>query len=128
MLSRQILIPLLVLLGAVATPAAEMVPDAATVVVCETLWDATLSGDIERFHSVCDDGMRDAITPAVLAGVTAQVQTSLAGKRHRVEYQGFVAKPAGLVSLWRVAIAGTEEDLLLTLTTQGGLCTGFFIK
>lgn len=93
-----------------------------------TLLDATQNNDIEKFESVCDEKMQEAMTPEVLTTVSTQL-ADLMKKGYKTEFMGSTDRILTVTHYWKIDFdADKVPDQLIELSVTDGKVAGFFIR
>ncbi|MFC5050787.1 hypothetical protein ACFPK9_09185 [Rubritalea spongiae] len=94
----------------------------------KTLIEATQENDLEKFESVCDAKMQEAMTPQVLEQVSKQVSPLLKAG-YQSDFMGDLNKLSHTTYYWKIDF-NTEQapDMLAEMTIANGKVAGFFIR
>ena len=95
--------------------------------IYDTLMIGTLKNDIDVFHSVCDSGMKTAITKLKLASVNEAV-SGLITEKEKGEYIGFYLKDGIEVYLYKIIQKANMDDLLVILSVKNDKCVGLLFQ
>ncbi len=108
--------------------AEEPAPPADVQKMAATLLEATENNDLDKFKSVCDQAMREAMSADLLQEVHTQVGASLAAG---FQQQYLVRLDRGPIQtyLWKISFkkAG-EHDVLLEVSVKDSLVAGAFLR
>lgn len=122
---------LLTALAAAALPAAKTFAtetlEKPTSDMFQTLMDATMANDYDKFLSVCDDKMKAALSKQNLEGVSAQF-TPRAKDGYDADYFGELNQRKYAVHLWRLRFKSGGDDVLATMSVKDGRVGGFFLR
>lgn len=110
-----------------ASAAWEAPPDPVTG-MANTLLTAAKNNDLEKFQSVCDASMIEAITPQVLANVSEQV-SSLMEAGYQTTYMGVLKRGPYLTYFWSMSFeVEGSDDVLVEISVKDGKVGGFLLR
>jgi len=94
----------------------------------DVLLDATQANDLEKFESVCDATMQEAMTAEKLAEVATQIAGEMK-KGYKKEYFGVVDRLAAKTHYWKLTFE-TEglPEVLVEMSIADGKVAGFFLR
>ena len=116
---RMLITVLAALLAGGSALGAEPAPPAAVEKMLVTLLQATADNDLVRFESVCDDTMREAMTPALFRQVNAQLGPLLKAGYTRT-YLGSKTQGDITAYLWKLDLKSEgAPDLQAEMAAHG---------
>ncbi|MGJ8672801.1 hypothetical protein [Rubritalea sp.] len=121
---------LLIALSTLSLPLTALADDAPKAVTTqfETLLKATQNNDLEKFESVCDAAMQDAMTPEILAQVSKQVAEPMKAG-YDADFMGDIDKVSHKTYYWKVEFDNDKSpELLAEMTVANGKVAGFFLR
>ena len=122
---------LLALLTAAATTTASFAAETAPAKLTRTLTtllEATQENDLDKFESVCDKDMRQAMNELALQSVHEQIAKHMEDGYTAV-YLGSLDHLAYTVHLWKLDFEDKGvPDTLAELSWNGGKVSGFFLR
>ncbi|MCY7363531.1 MAG: hypothetical protein LH629_15900 [Ignavibacteria bacterium] len=95
--------------------------------IYKALLAGTLENDIDKFHSVCDAKMKEAITKLTLSSVNESV-VKLINKDSKNEYIGYYIKDGIEVHLFKITQKSLQDDLVVLLSVKNDKCVGFLLQ
>ena len=99
-----------------------------TTVEVETLLHAARDNDLVKFHSLCDENMKKAITAEKLTQVSAQI-SQLLKEGYKKTYLGLLKRGQVKTHLWKIDLNKAEApDLLAELSILNDKVAGFIIR
>ena len=103
-------------------------PPEAPAAVLQTLLQATQDNNLEAFESVCDDVMKQTMTPELLKEVSDQL-AGLLQAGYQTIYMGVLDRINFKTYFWKLDLS-TEgaSDVLAELSLKEGKAVGFFLK
>lgn len=124
---KTTLLSFVTLVCAILGSPAEEAPKDETLMLA-TLLEATQENDLEKFESVCDDEMKEAMTEEQLTQVSIQV-APLMKLGYQKEFMGTLTRGAIQTSYWKIDFDQEgAPDMLAELSVQDGKAAGFFIR
>lgn len=121
------LITIAALFAFALTTQAEDVPEAVEK-QCEVLLKATQENDLDKFESVCDEAMREAISAEKLKQVSDQVATLMKGG-YKKTFMGSVDRINHRTYYWKLTFDAKDVgEILVQLTSGNGKVSGFFMQ
>ena len=95
--------------------------------IYQALMIGTLDNDIDKFHSVCDAGMKSAITKLKLASVNETIG-KLITKESMGEYIGYYLKDGVEIHLYKLVQKTSSDDLVVFLSVKDDKCVGLLFQ
>jgi hypothetical protein len=93
----------------------------------QKLIKAIFNKDVATFHSVCDDGMKKAISATQLAAVNENISNQIT-ETQKFSYLGFYMKNDMEVYLFKAKETNSNNDVVMFLTIRFGKCAGLFFQ
>ena len=95
---------------------------------CNTLLDATKENNIEKFESVCDKDMKEAITPEILTMVSGRISAAMK-KGYIATFMGSLNRLEATTYCWKLDYTDEKTpDSLVQMTTVENEVAGFLIQ
>ena len=95
--------------------------------IYQALMIGILDNDIDKFHSVCDAGMKSAITKLKLASVNEAIG-KLITKESMGEYIGYYLKDGVEIHLYKLVQKTSSDDLVVFLSVKDNKCVGLLFQ
>ncbi len=106
---------------------AEEAPKAETKFL-ETLLTAAEENDLDKFESICDDNMKEAMTEDTLNEVSSQV-SPLMKEGYKKVYMGSLDRGGFKTYFWKIDFDQDDTpDVLAELSTSEDKVTGFILR
>ena len=106
----------------------DKIPTIGASMWINTLLKATMDNDIELFESVCDDNMKEAITPDQLEAVSIQV-SALMKEGYQKTFLGVLDRAGFKTYYWKIDFDKQGvSDMLAELSISDKKVSGFFIR
>jgi hypothetical protein len=94
----------------------------------DTLLRATLADDLAKFRSVCSDDMKAAITAEALHSASANLHGALGASPYAVLPAGTMKRQGQWVLLYVIRPDDGADDVLVAMSLDHDLCSGFVLK
>lgn len=88
---------------------------------------STLQNDYAGLISVCDQGMRDVVTPEMLEGLSRSAMPRFKSG-YTASYMGYLDKQGSRIHYWKLVMKDKGDDVLMTLVVRNGLVSSFNLK
>lgn len=88
---------------------------------------STLQNDYAGLITVCDQGMKDVVTPDMLEGLSRSAMPRFKAG-YTATYMGYLDKQGSRVHYWKLVMKDRGDDVLMTLVVRNGLVSSFNLK
>lgn len=110
-----------------AVPALRAQADQEPHALFQKVLGSVLQNDYPGLVSVCDEGMKDVVTPEMLADLHRSILIRFKSGYTPV-YMGFLTKSEARIHYWKLVMKDRGDDVLMTLVVRNGLVSAFNLK
>jgi len=93
----------------------------------EKVLGSTLKNDYSALVTVCDEGMKEMVTPDMLADLNRSLLVRFKGGYTPV-YMGYLDKQGARVHYWKIVLKDQGDDMLMSLAVRQQLVSAFNLK